>query len=448
MHNRQSPIANRQSGNRVIGYSGTRAFSVGARVAYIAIVLLATLANLQFTWDPAAAAERLRRAVSLSLEWRDAIDGIRNIALFAGMGVVWIVTATSRRPSVRAATVAGCLLSATVEGLQCFSPVRTASWIDVCTNTLGTLAGAVAILALIEAVGRRRGAKSYLGVPTNILVAAYLGALACEALTPLFESKERSGLGIGPLGLLRMSIQMSLPLALTAIRLSDVPLYFAGGFVVVMLVGEHGAITKPAVAAIGVMGLVGATVLHVSHGLYGLPIRWEVVATDAVSVLAGAAFARAALPALTRSIRGPHRARLVILGYMALLVVWGLRPFVPSFDAVSISRQFNREQLMPLASLAVRADVFSAVHVAQQFLLYVPLGALLAVWPLRTRGLLAHLAPAILLAWGIEAGHLVIVDRFLDVTNALIACAGLAVGWIVVRRSGFTPYGESMPRRR
>ena len=97
-----------------------------------------------------------------------------------------------------------------------------------------------------------------------------------------------------------------------------------------------------------------------------------------------------------------------------------------------------------LASLAERVDAFSALHVLQQFLLYVPLGSLLAVWPLRLRGRWAHLWPGVWLAVVIELGHLVIVERTFDVTNALVACAGLGIGWIVVRRSGFAPYGEAL----
>jgi hypothetical protein len=86
-------------------------------------------------------------------------------------------------------------------------------------------------------------------------------------------------------------------------------------------------------------------------------------------------------------------------------------------------------------------DVFSALHVAQQFLLYVPLGALLAVWPLRRSGRLAALRPGIWLAGLIELGHIVVAGRTFDVTNFLLALAGLAIGWIAVRRCGYEPYG-------
>src|SRR5205823_420132 len=68
----------------------------------------------------------------------------------------------------------------------------------------------------------------------------------------------------------------------------------------------------------------------------------------------------------------------------------------------------------------------------------------LAAYAARLRGRWSHLWPAIWLAWGIEAAHLVIADRYFDVTNALISCAGLGIGWLALRRSGFAPHGEAL----
>src|SRR2546430_5587334 len=135
---------------------------VAARVAYVAVVLVATVTELHFSPDLAAALQRLARAFTPSLGWRDAIDGLRNAALFGGLGVVWVVTSPSGR--VRAeiwrATLVALALSATVEGLQVFSPVRTASIVDVTTNTLGGCGGALAMALLVTAVVRARDRKS------------------------------------------------------------------------------------------------------------------------------------------------------------------------------------------------------------------------------------------------------------------------------------------------
>src|SRR5205814_2355743 len=185
------------------------------------------------------------------------------------------------------------------------------------------------------------------------------------------------------------------------------------------------------------------------HGMFGLSIRWEAAAFHALALGAGAWWAKRRLALLSQTLRGEARALAVIAAYAVLLVVWGWRPFLPQTEIGAIAQQLTPAHLVPLASLAQRMDVFSVLHVAQQFLLFLPLGCLLAVWPLRLRGRWSHLWPAVWLAWGIEAGHVVLADRYFDVTNALIACAGLGIGWLALRRSGFARYGEALaPLRR
>jgi hypothetical protein len=228
-------------------------------------------------------------------------------------------------------------------------------------------------------------------------------------------------------------------------------LFAPAGFLVVMLFAERGRsarLTWPAVAA---GGAACAFAAEAAHGMIGLSIHWEAAATRAVAIAAGAWWAKRRLAVLSQTLRGPRRALAAIAAYALLLVLWGWRPFLPETDIGAIVQQLTADHLVPLMSLVERVDVFTALHVAQVFLLYLPLGCLLAVWPLRLRGRWSHLWPAVWLAWGIEAGHLVIADRYFDVTNALIACAGLGIGWLALRRSGFAPYGEALtpltPRR-
>src|SRR5437667_79050 len=317
---------------------------LAVRLAYVAIILLATMTQLHFSPDLTAAGQRLARAFTPSPGWRDAIDGLRNTVLFAGLGVAWVLTSLSGRVRVEIerATVVGLGLSVTVEGLQVFSPIRTASMVDVTTSTLGAFAGALVVALFLAVLHRARQARSYLGVPSFLLTGAYTAAVLCEELTPLFRSAPLPGLNGGPLARLRAAL-----------------------------------------------------------GAYG-----------------------------------------------GLLVLWGLRPFLPQTKIGAIAQQLTAAHLVPLASLAQGVDVFSALpvalHVAQQFLLFLPLGCLLAVWPLRLRGRWSHLWPAVWLAAGIEVGHLVIAHRYFDLTNALIACAGLGIGWLALRRSGFPPYGEAL----
>ena len=417
---------------------------VVARWGYVAVVLLATLSQLHFSPDLAAAGERLVRAFTPSLGWRDAIDGLRNTVLFAGLGAVWVVTSRSGnvRAEIRRATIVGLALSATVEGLQVFSPVRTASIVDVTTNTLGALVGAGGVALLIAAVVAAKGARSYIGVPTFLVAGAYGGAALCEALTPLFGPAALPWTPGGPVGRLHAALAAAGPLAFDTLPLLDLLLFAPAGFVFVMWLREQGRDAR----WVGVAGAGAALVLvaELGHAMLGFPMWWGAVLVRAAGVGLGAWAAHRALPALTQLLRGAARARAALFAYGALLVLWGWRLFVPRTDLHAIAGQVAPENLIPLASLAQRVDAFSALHVLQQFLLYLPLGSVLAVWPLRLRGRWAHLWSGVWLAVVMELGHIFIVDRTFDVTNALVACAGLGIGWIVVRRSGFAPYAEAL----
>jgi len=417
---------------------------LAARWGYVAVVLLATLTQLHFSPDLAAAGERLARAFTPSLGWRDAIDGLRNTVLFAGLGAVWVVTSRSGnvRAEIRRATLVGLALSATVEGLQVFSPVRTASIVDVTTNTLGALLGAGGVALLIAAVVAAKGARSYLGVPTLLVAGAYAGAALCEALTPLFGPAALPWTAGGPVGRLHAALQAAGPISFDTLPLIDLLLFAPVGFLFVMLLRERGRDARWVGVAGAGAGL--ALVAELGHGMLGFPIWWGAVLVRVAGVGLGGWAAHRALPALTQLLRGAVRARAALLAYGALLVLWGWRLFLPRTDLHAIAAQLAPENLVPLASLAQRVDAFSALHVLQQFLLYLPLGSMLAVWPLRLTGRWAHLWPGVWLAGVMELGHVVIADRTFDPTNALIACAGLAIGWVVVRRSGFVPYGEAL----
>ena len=416
---------------------------LAARWGYVVVVLLATLTQLHFSPD-LAAGERLARAFTPSLGWRDAIDGLRNTVLFAGLGAVWVVTSRSGnvRAEIRRATLVGLALSATVEGLQVFSPVRTASIVDVTTNTLGALLGAGGVALLIAAVVAAKGARSYLGVPTLLVAGAYAGAALCEALTPLFGPAALPWTAGGPVERLHAALRAAGPISFDTLPLIDLLLFAPVGFLFVMLLRERGRDARRVGVAGAGAGL--ALVAELGHGMLGFPIWWGAVLVRVAGVGLGGWAAQRALPALTQLLRGAARARAALLAYGALLVLWGWRLFLPRTDLHAIAAQLAPENLVPLASLAQRVDAFSALHVLQQFLLYLPLGSMLAVWPLRLTGRWAHLWPGLWLAVVIELGHVLIVDRTFDPTNALIACAGLAIGWVVVRRSGFVPYGEAL----
>lgn len=348
---------------------------------------------------------------------------------------------------MRRATLVGLGLSALVEGIQVLSPLRRASITDLATNAGGAFAGALGAAWLITATIRAKGARSYLGVPTFLLAGSYAIAIACEAITPLFRSAPSPDAHGGPLTRLGLMLAASFPVERWQVPWLDIPLYAPAGFLVVMLLAELGRDARRAWPGVAVVGAALAVLLEAAHGMLGVSIRWEAAATHALALAGGAWAARRWLPELTQRLRGPARARAALGAYAALLALWAWRPLVPRTSLADITAQLSPSQFIPLESVASRADAFSALHVLQQFFLYLPLGAVLAVWPLTLRGRWAHLRPGLLLAVVLEAGHLIIAERMFDLTNVLLTCAGLAVGWTIVRRSGFTPYGTALTSR-
>src|SRR5438067_5859748 len=349
-----------------------------ARWGYVAVVLLATLTQLHFSSDLTAAGERLVRAFMPSLGWRDAIDGLRNTVLFAGLGAAWVVSsrAGNVRAEIRRSTLVGLALSATVEGLQVFSPVRTASIVDVTTNTLGALLGAGGVALLIAAVVAAKGARSYLGVPTFLLAAACGGAARCEALTRLFGPAALPWAAGGPLGRLDAAHAAAGPVSFDSLPLVDLLLFAPAGFLFVMLLRERGR-------EAGWVGVAGAgaglaLLAELGHGMLGFPIWWGAVLVRIAAVGLGAWAAQRALPALTPLLRGAARARAALFVYGGLLVLWGWRLFMPRTDPHAIAAQLAPETLGPRASLAEGLAGFAALQLLRQFPYSLRLAPLLA----------------------------------------------------------------------
>ena len=362
---------------------------------------------------------------------------------------MWVTTATAPKLGrvIRRATLAGLALSTSVEALQTFSQLRRASILDVATNTAGAFVGAFGAALLIAATVRARGGRSYLGVPAFLGAGAYIVAIVCEAATPLFRSEPDRTVTGDPLTRLRVLLDWSLPIQLWQIPWLDIPLYVPAGFLAVMLLHELGHDERRVWPLVAAGGVLLAVALEVGHGAAGISIRWEAAFTHVVALGTGAWAARMWLPRWSRRWLGAARARVAMGAYALLLVLWAWRPLLPRTSLSELKSQLALSQFIPLASVAVRADVFSAMHVVQQFFLYLPLGVLLAVWPLREAGRWARLRPALLFALVLEAGHLVIAERLFDLTNVLLAWAGILWGWTVVRRAGFTPYGEALTTR-
>jgi VanZ family protein len=424
--------------------SMTTGHARAARLAYLAVVLVATLSNLHFDPTWADVPPRLARALEFTPHLSDALDAARNVLLFAGLGAVWIATSRLARPAATLVrvVVVSLLVSGCVEALQLFSPVREASLIDVATDALGGLAGGLLALGAFAVLDDAAGERSYVGVPAVIPAVAYGLATIMESFVPLFRQNLLPQLGGGVGDRLGRAILAIRPDSITQIPLTDGLIFFPAGVFAVAALVESGM--PGAVAALTVT-LAAAAVypaVEVLHGVAAEPIILGAAVVHVAAVTLGAIVAACGLESFARRRTIVARARFIAATYAAVLAIWSWRPFQLDFSAASMAEQFTASHIVPLKALAQRGDLFSVTDVIAQGVIFFPLGALLAVWPVRRRGPLRGLLPAIYLAAILEAGKIPIAQRFMDVTHVLIQGAGAALGFVLLRRMGYTASGE------
>ncbi len=414
-----------------------------ARVGYVAVILLATLSRLQPEFNGSAILERLARALDPSLGARDAVDAVRNVVLFAGWGAVWLVTAGGAAGrAIRGATATGAALSLLVEAAQLTSPVRTASPLDLLTNTLGAFAGAVFTAGLGRSLERSIGRRSFVGMPAYVFAGSYLCVLLAESVAPLFGGDPLPDAKGGPLSRFATSLDALAPGTLFELPVQDVLLYFPAGVFCVLALIEAGLPSARAARWTAAAGALVAAAGEVGHAALGYPIGLGTVVVHGTGIGLGAWAARRWVGPLSQRLRGRARPRALLTTYAVLLAGWSWRPLRLETDPVEMRLQFTAEHFVPLRALGERVDLFSAADVVIQFLLFLPLGVLLAAWPLRRTGRLSGPLPAIYLAIVLEATQLVIAERFFDVTDLLVQACGAGMGWAVARQAGIVPHGE------
>lgn len=418
-----------------------------ARLSYFAIILIATLGGLQPDIDPGRIWARALGFFDISMTPGDVVDGVRNVVLFAGWGAVWIVTGPGSRLGQRIgeATLSGTALSLMVEGVQLLSSSRTSSVLDVATNTAGAMAGALAMVGLAWMVHRARGERSFVGIPAFIFAAGYGTGVGLEAFLPLFESELLRGPGGGAFSRLGHALAMFDWGSLAQFSLLHLILFAPAGALAVAALVEAGVPYRSAWPRVAAGGAVLALLAEVVGGAASHPIVAGSIVVHATAVAFGAWGAARWLPGLSERLRGRSRPIALLAAYGGVLLLWSWRPFLPETSVSAFLGQFTLQRFTPLAAHAMRFDLFSAVDLLRQFALLFPVGALLAVWPLRVKGPLAGPLPAIYAAFLIEGGQLFLAARLFDVTDALVTASAVAIGWVVVRRSGFRTYGEMAP---
>jgi VanZ family protein len=344
---------------------------------------------------------------------------------------------------LRNAAISGGAISLLVEGCQLFLSSRTPSVLDILTNVTGAVLGAASFMVVVRVLSRQVGRRSFVGLPAAVFAASYLIATFGEALVPLFRQEYAvPGVGGGPFRRFRMVVDAFSWDSLTDPPILDALLFLPAGFLLVVWMVEVGLPYRRAARA-SIAALVGLTLLaEVLHGFLGLPILPGAVLNHALASAAGAVLASWALPGFSRRFRGRARGKVVLGAYLPFLLLWAWRPYRLETRLPEIVGQLRSGWWKPLNFLGMRVDLFSVVDILTPFFLYFPVGALLAVWPVKVKGPLAAILPALYLAILAEMGQLFVASRLLDVTDMLVPMAGAAAGWVVLRRSGFRRYGS------
>lgn len=412
-----------------------------ARLAYVAVLLLATLTEAGA--PSGQVAERIQAFFRISFSPRDLVDAVRNVALFTGWGLVWMATSAPGAAAgreIRIATLTGLGISIMVETVQLFFSTRTPSVMDVTSNALGAFFGAFLLIWVVRLTAARRGKRSFVGVPAALFAVSYAVVAIGEAFLPLLRQARFPNFG-SALERFQVALGQFSWSSLGILPAEEFLLFAPVGALAVAALNELGLDYRKAAFISAAAGGGVVLLAEVAHGFLPMPIIAGAALVHAVAVAAGAAAAATFLPRLTPALRGAQRPRAIYLFYGFTLLLWSFRPYAPERGLAGMWEKLTAPWWLPMAFARERMDLFTVFDVIGGFFLYLPLGALLAVWPLSNVGPLRGVLPALAFLVVTELLQLGILGRTLSVDDMLVATAGVLVGWVLVRRAGFTPYG-------
>lgn len=417
---------------------------VWARAGYLAVLGFALLSPLAFRWDPGFLAGRLRGLLSPgALTPGDMVDAVRNVVLFAGWGLLEVVTDRGSSPRRRAfrALAGGAAIGLTAEIVQVALPERTPSLLDAAMNAGGAGLGALATDASRRALERWRGRPTALGVPAGVLAAPYALAVTVEAAFPLLRHEGEPGAYGGPFDRTRWALEDFGWESLAVVPLLDVALFLPAGVLLAAAFREAGSTGAAAFRRTAAVGVAVAVVGELAHAPLGRPIEAGPVLVHAGAVALGGWIAARRFPAWLRRRRQGGRVSWTLWGYLLVLALWRLRPFVPELDPAALADEISPSRWSPLSALGGRRDLYSVSDVLRSFLLFVPVGALVAAagrLAQRRNGPSTLRAVACILgvALAAEAAQIVVAGRFFDGTDLLVTAAGGLVAWATLRRDG------------
>jgi VanZ family protein len=305
-----------------------------------------------------------------------------NVALYLPLGfVAYLAFRRTRRrvTPILLAAFLGCALSCAVEMAQAFEPDRHTSLVDVATNTLGAIAGAVGAMLAERSFGPF-GLRGRSRRPRDASAVALLGSLAGSLLFPLFPISGRTALRI------KIAAILHGPVLDPVLFFSALSSWYAAG-----LMMRAAGFGKSRIS----IGLAIAPLAIQLFVIHHEP--WIAIVLGAV---AGALLA-STLPQATPA------AVLVIL----MIVVRGLQPF-------HLARSAQPFTWIPFGGF-LAMDWATGVAVIFQKIFYYGV----AIWLLRSAGLrlrIATTAVALVLAC-VEGVQIFIPTHTAEITDPLLA---------------------------
>jgi VanZ family protein len=425
-----------------------RQWCAAAALGSVVFATYVTLVPFQFKLPESGASLLgfLREQVELGSVSRG--NGLANVLLFIptgffGLGALVGRTTTGARwvwASIAVALIS-LLVSIGIEALQAFVPGRTPALIDVVAQAVGTAAGMTlwpvlgsTLFIWLERLrgGRADAAFRALGVYTVVLgiylvlpldVTVDLGALAERYRTGriVLNPSGSPSLAWEHLPAMIADFVMACPVgvlaALTFQRHVHRPLYAAVASVIVFFgAGEAVQVfilSRTADVVDGLVNVLGATT--------------------------GAMLANRIVAALHDDARARQTFLTATLAVTAgLYVVYNWSPFDFTWPQATIAERFARLASIPFASYYENPEFKALSDVTVKLAMSMPLGLLvqLIVRP-ETRGLVVRLlvlTAAVLFFSAVEAGQVLLASRFPDISDVILAVAGLLMAMAAVRR--------------
>ena len=407
------------------------------RCAYLICIGIATLLKLGFDPAPSHALDRLQRAFVPTLSFKDLVDAARNIALFVGWGATWVLTspAPTTRRDVVIATIGGMLASATVESAQLFSLHRMASVVDVATNTLGSLLGAMTLWLIEQRATQDMRRGTLIGIPAWIPG----GALLMTALGLAFAPSSRPTMAIAwaasPIERARfVDASPARDVPWTAL-ISDTAIWLAVGLLLAIAISDRtGRVRRIQLVAWSAIVPALLGMMHLGRAFAGLQREASTWQLQAIAVGIGGLAGLIAVPGWRATVRARSTRALqlgVLVAVLGAIIAWSPASWSVPKPGTPL---FSWRQLVPMMSLFQRQDLASVFLVLQKAGLGAAVGACLAArtrmgqpWPgVRT---------AVAYAAVLEFGQFVIPGRYPDVTDILITSAAAALVAVLVERS-------------